>query len=109
MRTDRSDPPAQILRLSPCYDARHGVESDSLRNFLFLGQVKRRLADGTLPAAQAFVYFLLITVVDNLQLAVLQVSPAQPIPYMPLAVWGSLVLGIVFLVATYLLNGGAGG
>ncbi len=80
-----------------------------VRDFLFLGAVKQRLVDGRLPNAQAFLYFVIITAVDNLQLAVLQVSPAQPTRWTPLAVWGSLLAGGVFLVGTYLLNGGSRG
>ena len=80
-----------------------------IRDFLFLGAVKRRLVDGTLPNTQAFLYFAIITAVDNLQLAVLQVSPAQPTPWTPFAVWGSLLAGGVFLIGTYLLNGGSAG
>lgn len=49
-----------------------------IRDFLFLSAVKRRLVDGTLPNNQIFLYFIVITGVDNLQLAVLQVAPAQP-------------------------------
>jgi hypothetical protein len=71
--------------------------------------VKRQLVEGRLPSTQAFVYFLIITAVDNLQLALLQVSPAQPTRWTPLAVWSSLLIGGVFLVGTYLLNGGSSG
>ena len=80
-----------------------------IRDFLFLPRVKRQLIEGTLPNSRAFLYFLIITAVDNLQLAILQVSPAQPTRWTPLAVWGSLAIGGVFLVATYLLNGGSAG
>ena len=80
-----------------------------VRDFLFLGAVKRRLVDGRLPNTQAFLYFVIITAVDNLQLAVLQLSPAQPTRWTPLAVWGSLLAGGVFLVGTYFLNGGSRG
>ena len=78
-----------------------------IRSFLSLGVVKRHLIEGTLPNTQAFLYFLVITGVDNLQLAVLQVSPARPTVWTPVAVWGSLLAGAVFLVGTYLLNGGS--
>jgi len=84
-------------------------ESLVIREFLFLPRVKRQLVDGTLPSSQAFVYFVIITAVDNLQLGLLQVSPAQPTRWTPLAVGGSLAVGGVFLVATYLLNGGSAG
>jgi hypothetical protein len=80
-----------------------------VREFLFLPRVKRRLVDRTLPNTQAFVYFFVITAVDNLQLGMLQVSPAQPTRWTASAVWGSLVVGGVFLVGSYLLNGGAAG
>jgi len=80
-----------------------------MREFLSLSRVKRRLVERTLSNSQAFVYFFIITAVDNLQLGLLQVSPAQPTRWTPAAVWGSLAMGVVFLVATYLLNGGAAG
>ena len=80
-----------------------------IRDFLFLSRVKRRLVDRALPNTQAFIYFVIITSVDNLQLGYLQVSPAHPTRWTPLAVWGSLGLGGVFLIATYLFNGGASG
>jgi hypothetical protein len=78
-------------------------------DFLLLSRVKQRLANGTLPNLQAFVYFVVITSVDNLQLGYLQVSPAHPARWTPLAVWGGLTLGGVFLIAPYLFNGGASG
>lgn len=80
-----------------------------VREFLFLSRVKRRLVERTLPNTQAFVYFFIITAVDNLQLGLLQVSPAQPTRWTPAAVWGSLALGGAFLVATYFVNGGSAG
>ncbi len=80
-----------------------------VRDFLSLGAVKRRLVQGALPNTQIFLYFLVITAVDNLQLAMLQVSPATPTPWTPFAVWGSVVLGGLFLVGTYVLNGGSTG
>ena len=80
-----------------------------IREFLFLPHVKRQLVERTLPNTQAFVYFFVITAVDNLQLGILQVSPAQPTHWTPAAVWGSLAVGGVFLVATYFLNGGSAG
>lgn len=80
-----------------------------VREFLFLPRVKRQLVERTLPSTQAFVYFFIITAVDNLQLGLLQVSPAQPTRWTSSAVWGSLGVGGAFLVATYLLNGGSGG
>ena len=80
-----------------------------IRDFLFLGRVKRRLIEGSIPSAQVFSYFFIITAVDNLQLAILQVSPAEPAPLTPVAVWGSVAIGGVYLVATYFLNGGASG
>jgi hypothetical protein len=80
-----------------------------LGQFLFLPRVKRQLVERTLPNTQGFVYFLIITGIDNLQLGLLQVSPAQPTRWTPFAVWGSLAVGGVFLVATYLLNGGSAG
>ena len=80
-----------------------------IRDFLSLAHVKWRLVDGTLPNLQAFIYFVVITSIDNLQLGYLQVSPAHPTRWTPLAVWGGLSLGGVFLIATYLLNGGASG
>lgn len=80
-----------------------------VREFLFLSRVKRQLVERTLPNTQVFVYFFIITAVDNLQLGLLQVSPAQPTRWTPVAVWGSLGIGGVFLVATYLLNGGSRG
>ena len=80
-----------------------------IRDFLFLPRVKRQLVEGTLPSSRAFIYFFIITAVDNFQLALLQVSPAQPTRWTPLAVWGSLGIGGVFLVATWFLNGASGG
>ncbi|HBZ68778.1 MAG TPA: hypothetical protein DEP35_03115 [Deltaproteobacteria bacterium] len=80
-----------------------------VRDFLSLSRVKQQLLEGTLPNLQAFVYFAVITSIDNLQLGYLQVSPARPTRWTPLAVWGGLSLGGVFLIATYLLNGGASG
>jgi len=78
-------------------------------DFLLLGRVKRRLIEGNLPSTQAFVYFCIITSIDNLQLGVLQVSPFHPTRWTPLAVWGSLFEGGVFLIAAYLLNGVSAG
>ena len=80
-----------------------------VREFLFLPRVKNQLVERTLPNTQAFVYFFIITAVDNLQLGLLQVSPAQPTRWTAPAVWGSLAVGGVFLVATYFLNGGSAG
>ena len=80
-----------------------------MRGFLSLSRVKRRLVERTLSNTQGFVYFFIITAVDNLQLGLLQVSPAQPTRWTPAAVWGSLAMGVVFLVATYRLNGGSAG
>ena len=36
-------------------------------------------------------------------------APAEPTPWTPLAVWGSVLLGGIFLVGTYILNGGSAG
>jgi hypothetical protein len=80
-----------------------------IREFLFLPRVKNQLIERTLPNTQAFVYFFIITAVDNLQLGLLQVSPAEPKRWTPYAVWGSLAVGGVFLVVTYFLNGGSAG
>ena len=80
-----------------------------VRNFLFLSRIKQKLVNGTLPNLQAFIYFVVITSVDNLQLGYLQISPAHPTRWTPFAVWGGLTLGGVFLIATYLFNGGASG
>jgi hypothetical protein len=80
-----------------------------IQDFLFLPRVKRQLVDGRLPSSRAFVYFFIITAVDNIQLAILQVSPAEPTRWTPLAVWGSIGIGGVFLVGAYLLNGGSAG
>jgi hypothetical protein len=80
-----------------------------IRQFLSLPRVKRQLVERTLPNTQVFVYFFIITAIDNLQLGLLQVSPAEPTPWTPSAVWGSLAIGAVFLFATYLLNGGSEG
>jgi hypothetical protein len=71
-------------------------EGVMVREFLFLPRVKRRLAERTLPNLQAFLYFFIITAVDNLQLGLLQVSPAQPTRWTPFAVWGSLAVGGAF-------------
>jgi len=78
-------------------------------DFLLLSRVKQRLVDGTLPNLQAFIYFVVITSIDNLQMGYLQVSPAHPTRWTPLSVCGGLSLGGVFLIATYLFNGGASG
>jgi hypothetical protein len=78
-------------------------------DFLLLSRVNRRLVDGTLPNLQAFIYFVVITSIDNMQMGYLQVSPAHPTRWTPLSVWGGLSLGGVFLIATYLFNGGASG
>jgi len=80
-----------------------------IRDFVFLSRIKQKLVEGTLPNLQAFIYFVVITSIDNLQLGYLQLSPAHPTRWTPLAVWGGLSLGGVFLIATYLLNGGASG
>ena len=80
-----------------------------VRDFLFLSAVKRRLVHGTLPNTQVFLYFVIITAVDNVQLAVLQVSPVAPTRWTPLAVWSSFLAGGIFLIGTYLLNGGSAG
>ena len=80
-----------------------------LRDFFVLSRVKAKLAQQTMPPTQAFVYFLIITGVDALQLAVLQVVPAQPTPWTPIAVWGSFFLGFGFLIACFWFNGGAEG
>ena len=84
-------------------------ERSGIRRFLSLAHVKGRLVDRSLPNAQIFSYFVVITAVDNLQLAVLQVSPAQPTPWTPLSVWSSIFVGGIFLFATYHLNGGSAG
>jgi hypothetical protein len=80
-----------------------------IRDFLLLSRIRQKLVEGTRPNLQAFIYFVVITAIDNLQLGYLQVSPAHPTRWTPLAVWGGLSLGGVFLIATYLLNGGASG
>jgi hypothetical protein len=80
-----------------------------IRDFLSLAHVKWRLVDGTLPNLQAFIYFVVITSIDNLQLGYLQLSPVHPTRWTPLTVFGGLSLGGVFLIGTYLLNGGASG
>jgi len=58
-------------------------------DFLFLSRVKRRLVDGTLPNLQAFIYFVVITSVDNLQMGYVQLSPIQPTRWTPFSVWGA--------------------
>jgi hypothetical protein len=80
-----------------------------IHDFPFLLRVKRRLANHSLPNAQAFLHFVIITAVDNLQLGLLRVSRVHPTRWTPLAVWGSLDMGGVLPMATYLFNGGASG
>jgi len=80
-----------------------------LSTFFSLRKVKQQLAARTLPNFQAFLYFLVIIAIDNLQLAYLQIVPARPTSWTAYSVIASLVLGVLFLAATWHLNGGSSG
>jgi len=76
---------------------------------LSLWKVKQDLIDGTISNTRVFMYFVVIIAVDNLQLAMLQIAPANPTHWTPYSVWGSLIAGAFFLIATFKLNGGERG
>lgn len=78
-------------------------------DLVLLPRLKARLVNGPLPTTQAFIYFAFVTAFDALQLAVLSSTVHSPGPWGAFAAWGSFALGVVFVVLTYLVNGGSSG
>ena len=81
----------------------------NLADLVLISRVKARLVAGPLPTTQAFTYFAFVTAFDALQLAVLSSTSHSPGPWGAAAAWFSFGLGAVFVVLTFLVNGGASG
>jgi len=77
--------------------------------YILLTKVRRKLLEDRMEQVAVFVYFLLITGFDGLQLVVLQISPASPTNYTPISAWGSAFIGLGFILLSFFLNGGARG
>lgn len=78
-------------------------------DFVLLSRVKRKLIEGTMGPVQVFLYFLMITAFDGLQLVILQITPATPTRFTPLAAWGSAIIGLSFIILYFVINGGSRG
>jgi hypothetical protein len=80
-----------------------------LRDLLVLSRLKQRLSEAPLPNGQAFACFALVTLFDGLQLAILDGSAHAPGPWGPAAAGASFAVGVVFVLLSFVLNGGTAG
>ena len=81
----------------------------TIRDWLLLTRLNRRLIAGPLATNQAFVYFFAVLGFDGLQLAILDGSARDPGPLGPPAAGISFLLSLAFLALTYFANGAARG
>ncbi len=81
----------------------------NLADLILISRLKARLVAGPLPARQAFIYFAFVTAFDALQLAVLSSTSHPPGPWGSAAAWSSFGLVALFVVLTFVVNGGSSG